>query len=531
MNTQLQEVLSNFSTALMARINNIESQLGGSGGTINVSITGNAATATQLQNTITLTLGGDLSGSADFDGSQSFTLSALLSNTGVSAGTYNGTAGYTNSFTVDSRGRITSVGLPQAVVASWMNLTDKPTTVDGFGITDAIKAGANSSITSLTGLTTPLSADQGGTGISGYTAGDLLVAADVQSILTINAVEEGNVLLSAGVGVIPVYGKVNLASMVTGILGVGNGGLGTSDIPTMRTTLGLVPGVNVQQYNSELTALSGLSGVGIVRRTGASTYAIDATDYFTTSGGTFGGAITTSASTGTTGTSVEGLSGLTVIGGPGSDDSAFMAFKRTSSAGVTSSVYLGVELDGKLYVGGPAYQGNTYEVLHTGNFDAELLTITNIPNSALVNSSVTIGSTQTDLGATVTDIQGLTSVQTESLIVGSGVVVSTATTTVATTTANQELDSLPVASVGAVKYLIQMTYTSTAPITTSRQITEILMANDGTTSFITSYGDTATNGDLAQFTTDVSGGNMRLLVTPVNPGTKFVVHRTSFAPA
>lgn len=64
---------------------------------------------------------------------------------------------------------VTPAGVAAAIAAlvsdpSWSSITGKPTTRAGYGITDAAKNGANSDITSLSGLTTALSISQGGTG-------------------------------------------------------------------------------------------------------------------------------------------------------------------------------------------------------------------------------------------------------------------------------------------------------------------------------------------------------------------------------
>ena len=109
----------------------------------------------------------------------------------------------------------------------------------GTGATDATtarsnlsaaKSGANSDITSLSGLTTPLSAPQGGTGFSSYTEGDLLYAPTSNSLGRLNDVAVGNVLLSGGVGVAPAYGKVGLTTHVDGVLPVANGGTGAATL-------------------------------------------------------------------------------------------------------------------------------------------------------------------------------------------------------------------------------------------------------------------------------------------------------------
>ena len=62
---------------------------------------GNASTATKLQTARTISLSGDVTGSASFDGSANAAISTALSNTGVAAGTY-------TKLTVDSKGRATA---------------------------------------------------------------------------------------------------------------------------------------------------------------------------------------------------------------------------------------------------------------------------------------------------------------------------------------------------------------------------------------------------------------------------------------
>lgn len=60
-----------------------------------------------------------------------------LVNTGVSSGTYNNVATEVRPFTVDSKGRITGIGAAVTITPAWSNIASKPTTISGFGITDA----------------------------------------------------------------------------------------------------------------------------------------------------------------------------------------------------------------------------------------------------------------------------------------------------------------------------------------------------------------------------------------------------------
>jgi hypothetical protein len=94
----------------------------------------------------------------------------------------------------------------------------------------AAASGANSDITSLSGLTTPLSAPQGGTGFGSYTTGDLLYADTSSTLARLNDVATGNALISGGVGVAPSWGKIGLTTHVSGTLPVANGGTGATTL-------------------------------------------------------------------------------------------------------------------------------------------------------------------------------------------------------------------------------------------------------------------------------------------------------------
>ncbi|MBB6637358.1 hypothetical protein [Cohnella thailandensis] len=90
-------------------------------------ITGNAATATKLATARAISLTGDGAASVTFDGSAAASGTLTLSNSGVSAGTY-------RSVTVDAKGRVTA--------------GTNPTTLNGYGITDAAPLSHVSDLTS-----------------------------------------------------------------------------------------------------------------------------------------------------------------------------------------------------------------------------------------------------------------------------------------------------------------------------------------------------------------------------------------------
>ncbi|MFH1047631.1 MAG: hypothetical protein V1738_04980 [Patescibacteria group bacterium] len=160
-------------------------------------------------------------------------------------------------------------------------------------------SGANSDITSLSGLTTALSIAQGGTGATtagaARTALGLAIGTDVQAydagLLDIAglAVTDGNFIVGDGANWIAESGATartslglgnvedtalstwagstsltTLGTVATGTwngtaIAVANGGTGATDASTARTNLGLAIGTDVQAYSANLAAWSALA--------------------------------------------------------------------------------------------------------------------------------------------------------------------------------------------------------------------------------------------------------------------------------
>ena len=114
----------------------------------------------------------------------------------------------------------------------------------------AASSGANSDITSLTGLTTPLAENEGGTGYSNYTTGDILYASSSSTLARLNDVATGNALISGGVGVAPSWGKIGLSTHITGTLGVANGGTGATSLT------GFVKGNGTSAFTAQTNILN-----------------------------------------------------------------------------------------------------------------------------------------------------------------------------------------------------------------------------------------------------------------------------------
>ncbi len=99
------------------------------------SVAGNADTASKLQTARSISLTGDVTGTAVYDGSANLAIAASLPDTGVSAGSY-GSQSRTLVAQVDTKGRLVGLtSLPST--PSFDNVTGKPTTLVGYGITDA----------------------------------------------------------------------------------------------------------------------------------------------------------------------------------------------------------------------------------------------------------------------------------------------------------------------------------------------------------------------------------------------------------
>jgi phage-related tail fiber protein len=246
-------------------------------------------TATYLTANQTITLSGDASGSG------TTAITVTLANSGVTAGTY-------RSVTVNAKGLVTA--------------GTNPTTIAGYGITDAqpldadltaIAALAGTSgilrkdaantwsldtntyltlaVTTInfgtTGLTPAtatsgaitvagtLVAANGGTGQSSYAVGDILYASAATTLAKLTAVATGNVLISGGVTTAPSWGKVGLATHVSGTLPIANGGTNVTTTPTNGQLL---------IGNGSGYALAALSpGTGITITNGAGTITISTT--------------------------------------------------------------------------------------------------------------------------------------------------------------------------------------------------------------------------------------------------------------
>lgn len=97
----------------------------------------------------------------------------------------------------------------------------------------------------------------------------------------------------------------------------------------------------------------------------------------------------------------------------------------------------------------------------------------------------------------------------------------TSTAYVTSSLAQVTLDSFAAATYRSAKYEIQVTSG------TKYHVLEVRVLHDGTTAWLNQYGEIWTEGSLGTFSTDVTGGNVTLLFTPLNSSTTVKLKRST----
>lgn len=134
------------------------------------------------------------------------------------------------------------------------------TSVDVSGGSTGLSTGGGPITTSGTiTLAGTLVAANGGTGQSSYTTGDLLYASGASALSKLSDVATGNALISGGISTAPSWGKVGLATHVSGTLAVGNGGTGLTGVGGNGTVLASDGSSNVYLSPTITTATAAIA--------------------------------------------------------------------------------------------------------------------------------------------------------------------------------------------------------------------------------------------------------------------------------
>jgi hypothetical protein len=351
-----------------------------------------------------------------------------LQSTGVTIGSY-GSASSVATFTVDDYGRLTAAGSTAiAIDTSQIVNGQLPVLRGGTG-----SSTPNGALTNLL----PSQTSQSGKVLATDGTNTYWAAAGVGSVTSID-VSGGSTGLTTSGGPITTSGTITLG----GTLNVPSGGTGATTLTgyvigngtSTMTASATIPTTdlsgtisNAQLANSSITINGGNVSLG-----GSITVTATASNALTIgtglSGGSYDGSTPVTIAIDSTVATLTGTQTLTNKSMSGASNT----FTNIPNNALSNYTISGVALGGTLFpltigtgLSGGSYDGSGNvtvaidstvatltgtQTLTNKSISGSTNTLSNIPNSALTNSSITIGSTSISLGGTATTLAGLTSI-------------------------------------------------------------------------------------------------------------------------
>jgi hypothetical protein len=376
----------------------------------------------------------------------------------------------------------------------------------GTGVTGSSLTSVGT-ITSGTWNATTIAVNRGGTGQTSYVNGELLIGNSTGNTLSKATLTAGaNITITNGAGSITIASTDTTYNVIS-----------DAEITNPAHTTGrLITGQRIAHAFANITAANATTAAQT-----AQAVTFDSTGTGAASGTTFNGAVARTVSWNTLGAvpstrTLTAGAGIATLGDLSADRTIALTGQALAVHNLATNGF--IVRTGAGTVAARSIVAGTDISVTNGDGVAGNTTINNTSTLATVTGR---GAT-TATAITITNATASTSTTTGALIVTGGVGVggnvhvggelrdnhthSRTTTAAVATTVVTNVDTFAHATYRAGRYIIQITQG------TNYQVSEFRIIHDGITTYITEYAVLETNGELGNFTADISGADVRIRV-------------------